>query len=247
MNTTTRSIAQQRSNALKDHARTEGRSADEVLAAYTTPQPPEHLNVHHLAAHMIPPPTLGNPLPHLPLVLPKGEAYVVLDHLAWNLDFGRPGVAELEACARAWAAELPAHQRALAELWVNGFPLAPVPCLRWPLLRAFLQHWQGGGRPGTKQQRLLAALTQDAEQVAPEDVGVAPEGRPPKINEDTVRQLYQLLHVEGKSRMEAAAALDISVPAIKKIVAGSYPFSSVAAKDAWSETFGTPQKAGITG
>lgn len=243
---TPKNPAQARAAAIKNHARTEGRSPAEVLAAYTTPQPPEHLRVHHLAAHMIPAPSPSNPLPPVPLVCPKGEAYVVLDHLAWNLDAGRAGVAELEAHAHAWAAGLPAHHQALAELWVNGFPIAPVPCLRWPLLRAFLQSWQGGGRPGTKQQRLLAALAQDAEQVAPEDVGAAPHGRPSKIDDATVRQLHQLL-VQGKSRMEAAAALNISVPAIKKIVTGNYPFSSVAAKDAWSETFGMDQKAGITG
>ena len=122
---TPKNPAQARAAAIKNHARTEGRSPAEVLAAYTTPQPPEHLRVHHLAAHMIPAPSPSNPLPPVPLVCPKGEAYVVLDHLAWNLDAGRPGVAELEAHAHAWAADLPAHHRALADLWVNGFPIAP--------------------------------------------------------------------------------------------------------------------------
>ena len=215
-----------------------------TLAAYTTPQPPGHLRVHHLATHMIPAPSDKNPLPPLPLVLPKGEAYVVLDHLAWNLDAGHPGVADIEACARAWTADLPAHHRALAELWVHGFPIAPVPCLRWPLLRAFLHTWQGGGKPGSKQQRLLAALAQDAEQVAPEATDMAPEGRPPKINEDTVRQLYQLLRVDGKARLEAATALNLGVSTCKEIASGRYPFSTVGAKDAWNETFGTEKSPG---
>jgi hypothetical protein len=238
---TPKNPAQARAAAIKNHARTEGRSPAEVLAAYTTPQPPEHLRVHHLAAHMIPAPSPSNPLPPVPLVCPKGEAYVVLDHLAWNLDAGRAGVAELEAHAHAWAAGLPAHHQALAELWVNGFPIAPVPCLRWPLLRAFLQSWQGGGRPGTKQQRLLAALAQDAEQVAPEALegaAATKPGRPEKVSAEKVHEIYRLKELEGKTWMEVANATQLGVSTCREIAAGRYPFTSPSAKEAWSETFG---------
>ena len=242
MNATTHP-AKARRAAIQQHARTEGHSPDATMAAYTTPQPPDHLRVHHLHVTMLPPPSQKNPLPLVPVVLPKGEAYVVLDHLAWCLDFGRPGVAELEACARAWAAELPAHHQALADLWVNGFPLAPVPCLRWPLLCAFLHTWQGGGKPGTKQQRLLSALAQDGEQLAPAQTGNAPEGRPPKINEDTVHQLFRLIK-EGKTRMEAATELNLGVSTCKEIASGRYPFATTAGKDAWRDTFGTQKAPG---
>lgn len=219
-------------------------SHDVVMAAYTTPQPADHLQVHNIVVSMNPEPSPKNSLPLVPVVLPDGETYVVLAHLAWRLDFLNPREAELEACAKAWAATLPAHRQALAELWVQGFPMAPVPCLRWPLLRAFLTEWKAKN-PESDTNRLLMALAQDGNQVEPEKVESA-QGRPPKINDDTVRQLHQLLE-EGRTRMEAAAALDISVPAIKKIVAGTYPFSTIAAQDAWNETFGADQKAGITG
>lgn len=231
-----------RDTILAEIAATRGMSLEAVQAAYTTPQPAEHQRVHNLVVWTGMPPNPQKPAPRVPVVCPRGELYVVLSHLAWELNFEQPREAELEAAARAWAATLPAHHRALADLWVNGFPLGQVPCLRWPLLRAFLHAWLPAA-PGNGQRQLMEALAQDAEQVPPENTGNAPEGRPPKIDENTVHQLYRLRQ-EGKSRMEAATALNIGVSTCKEIAAGRYPFATVTARVAWEKTFGREKTRG---
>lgn len=218
------------------------------LSPYEVPQPTWHLHTHWLQVASIPP---REPLASAPVVLPNGAALVVLAHLAWSLQPQQSRELDMEAFAPAWAQTLPPHLSADAvqPQWVHGYPLAPVPCVRWPLLRAFLQAWASGpgGQPSQRGQQLLDALAQDAQQLDPDLLASqAPARRPPKIDGDTVRQLHQL-RTSGKTRMEAATALNIGMSTCKEIEAGRYPFATITAKDAWRDTFGTQATAPANG
>ena len=217
-----------------------------TMAAYHAPTPAHHLRVHHLKVATLMLPKTGQAAPLVPLVLDEGAAWVVLEPLARAL--GAP-VQAFEAAAQAWAATLAPHAKALAPRWVAGYPLAPVPCLRWPLLRAFLAQWIPPA-PSVARQCLLDALGDDPQQGDPDVLGT-PElqagGRPEKISDFVVRRLHHLRRADGKTRLQAATELDLGVSTCKQIEAGRYPFSSVSAADAWRETFGAENSAGTKG
>ena len=218
-------------------------SHDAVLAAHTAPMPPEHLGLHYLKLLASGPLDAPAP-PAVPVVLaPDGTLHVVLAQLAWALDDAHPRSDELEAAAQAWAAQLPAHQRALQAHWVRGYPMQAVPCLRWPLLHAFLHTWQPH-TPSQPQQLLLATLAHGCGQLPTDALSEAPRGPAVKVDEGIVRQLYQLRHEQGRSRAQAAAQLHIGHSTAKEIEAGRYPFASVLAKNAWSATFGRNKSPG---
>lgn len=216
-------------------------SYDATMAAYRSPTPAHHLRVHDLKVTTLMPPKTGQAAPLVPLVLDEGAAWVVLDPLARAL--GAPVMA-FEAAAQAWAATLAPHAKALAPRWVAGYPLAPVPCLRWPLLRAFLSAWQPPA-PSVAHQRLLDALGDDPQQGEPDVLGTpAPQaGRPEKVSADKVREVYRLKELMGQTWMEVASATQLGVSTCREIAAGRYPFSSPTAKDAWRATFGAENPA----
>ncbi|MBS0414360.1 MAG: hypothetical protein JSR68_08305 [Proteobacteria bacterium] len=207
-----------------------------TMAAYRAPTPAHHLRVHHLKVATLMLPKTGQAAPLVPLVLDEGAAWVVLEPLARAL--GAP-VQAFEAAAQAWAATLAPHAKALAPLWVAGYPLAPVPCLRWPLLRAFLAQWIPPA-PSVARQCLLDALGEDSQQGEPDVLGTpAPQaGRPEKVSADKVREVYRLKELMGQTWMEVASATQLGASTCREIAAGRYPFSSPTAKDAWRETFG---------
>lgn len=175
--------------------------------------------------------------PTVPVVLVAGTCWVVLHHLALYIDAQQPQTRQLERLAREWADEFAAAQEIVAPHWVAGFDVAPVPCLRWPFLRALLAQWRPRN-PSDWQQRLMDALEGAPDQTAADDIPPRARRAPSRVDGAMVRQIYTLMTEQGMTAAEIARTINFSASGINRIAAGNYPFSTLDASDAWRDSFG---------